>query len=208
MSKLEDNQIQVYPHGQVAVHPAGHVGVLGEAIAAQWLMNQGWQILHHRWRCRWGEIDLIAYHPGSPSDSSTPEHVASYSRAQRSPIQKYAPRAQHVQLAFVEVKVRSRGNWDAGGLLAITPQKQGKLLRAAEQFLSEQTQFTEVPCRFDVALIRVRRSRYSPSALDKPLVASPETMMVPKAVPIGQMIPLGFHQLSLEHYIENAFDTE
>lgn len=37
-----------------------NLGWLGERLVAVWLQDRGWQILHHRWRCRWGELDLIA----------------------------------------------------------------------------------------------------------------------------------------------------
>ena len=37
-----------------------NIGELGEQLVARWLEIQGWRILAHRWRCRWGEIDLIA----------------------------------------------------------------------------------------------------------------------------------------------------
>ncbi|MEM9542940.1 MAG: YraN family protein [Cyanobacteria bacterium P01_E01_bin.42] len=39
------------------------VGQLGEEIVADWLQGRGWEILHHRWHCRWGEIDLVARSP-------------------------------------------------------------------------------------------------------------------------------------------------
>ncbi|HAX80139.1 MAG TPA: hypothetical protein DCY88_30965, partial [Cyanobacteria bacterium UBA11372] len=44
-------------------HPpssAADIGILGEDFVASWLQAQGWTILHRRWRCRWGELDIIA----------------------------------------------------------------------------------------------------------------------------------------------------
>ena len=37
------------------------IGELGEQLIAQWLEAQSWLILAHRWRCCWGEIDLVAH---------------------------------------------------------------------------------------------------------------------------------------------------
>jgi putative endonuclease len=36
-------------------------GELAEALVAQWLIEQGWEILDRRWKCRLGELDLVAY---------------------------------------------------------------------------------------------------------------------------------------------------
>lgn len=36
------------------------LGEEGEARAADWLEGRGWRILARRWRCKLGEIDLIA----------------------------------------------------------------------------------------------------------------------------------------------------
>lgn len=36
------------------------VGQAGEQAVSQWLQARGWQIRHQRWRCRGGELDLIA----------------------------------------------------------------------------------------------------------------------------------------------------
>ena len=55
---------------------------------------------------------------------------------------------------FIEVKTRSRSNWDADGLLAVTPQQQARIVRTAELFLLKHPHLAEYPCRFDVAIVR------------------------------------------------------
>ncbi len=112
------------------------LGSLGENFVARWAEAQGWVILEQQWRCRWGELDVVM--------------------AQRSP--HSSPEAPQWELiAFVEIKTRSSGNWDENGALAITPQKQAKLWRTAELFLSTHPALAEVPCRFDVALVKGQR---------------------------------------------------
>jgi putative endonuclease len=103
------------------------IGKLGEQLVARWLEERGWNILYHRWRCRWGEIDLIVQSPPP------------------------------IVMAFVEVKTRSQGNWDGGGLLAINVNKQEKLRQAAALFLAEYPQWEQIPCRFDVALVSCQK---------------------------------------------------
>ena len=100
------------------------LGDRGELLVADWLRQQGWAIAAQQWHCRWGELDLVARH-------TNPD----------------------VGLAFVEVKTRRRSGMDQGGRLAITPQKQHKLWRSAQTFLSQHPQYGELPCRFDVAIV-------------------------------------------------------
>ncbi len=102
---------------------SAQLGQLAENLVADWLQQQGWQILARRWRLRRGELDIVALH-------------------------------SEQGVAFVEVKARSRGNWDAEGLLAITPVKQVKLLFTAQMFLVAHPHLADLPCRFDVALVR------------------------------------------------------
>jgi len=101
-----------------------NLGDRGETLVAQLLQANGWQILAQQWRCRWGELDVVA--------------------------------RDRQWLIFVEVKTRSDGNWDENGTLAINQQKQAKLIKSASLFLSQNPQFKDLSCRFDVAIIKYR----------------------------------------------------
>ena len=103
------------------------LGELGEKLVAVWLEFQGYQLLHQRWCCRWGEIDLVAREKSTNT------------------------------LLFVEVKTRSQGNWDADGILAINFKKQQKIAKTAAMFLAQNPQLADCPCRFDVALVSYRQ---------------------------------------------------
>ena len=102
------------------------IGKLGEELVARWLQIQNYSILEQNWRCRWGEIDLIAKDKAEEA------------------------------IAFVEVKTRSQNNWDEAGLLAVNLNKQQKIVRTASLFLAQHPQLAELPCRFDVALVGYR----------------------------------------------------
>jgi putative endonuclease len=142
------------------------IGSLGEDLVASWLKTQNYQLLHHNWHCRWGEIDLIA----------------------RDKFQPF--------LIFVEVKTRSYGNWDESGLLSITPQKQQKIIKTASLFLSSNPELAELPCRFDVALVSYRPTRF----LTLDFLPSQE-------ISIGKPViyPSGYC-LTLQTYLPSAFD--
>lgn len=196
---MSDRQPHRTPHrtpGVSALSPelSLDLGQLAEAFVAQWLLQQGWQILHRRWHCRWGELDLIASPPAG-------------------------------SLVFVEVKARRRGNWDEGGLLAITPKKQQKLLKTAAIFLARNPQFVDLPCRFDVALVHSRlipqppRRATPPSgpaeipppftqqqqgrSLEQPLLIHTNQPIQP-----GVAIAIAGYQITLQHYISDAFVGE
>ncbi len=159
---------------------AGEFGLLAEALVAQWLIQQGGVILQRRWRCRWGELDLIAQLPQTSEAAAT--------------------------LAFVEVKARQNAGWDAGGLLAITPQKQAKLWQAAALFLSDHPELAEENCRFDVALVG-GRSRSGPAAYPT-ISATPSIPDIPNTpIVLGRPMAIAHYTLTLQHYLPNAFSA-
>ncbi|MEO0769970.1 MAG: YraN family protein [Cyanobacteria bacterium J06649_4] len=108
---------------------AQDLGQYGEQLVCQWLAQRRCQVLERRWHSRFGEIDLIAR--GKSGQGTLRSDI----------------------LAFIEVKTRSQGNWDADGLLAITRAKQKKLRTTARYFLVRHPQLSELPCRFDIALV-------------------------------------------------------
>lgn len=125
------------------------LGDRGEALVATWLRQTGWQIVTQKWHCRWGELDIVAYHP--------PPQVC---------------------LAFVEVKTRQLGSLDDQGRLAITPQKQRKLWHSAEQFLTKYPQYRELPCRFDVALVTRGVPQHQPTLMIQASDSQPTLALV------------------------------
>lgn len=161
------------------------IGSLGEELVAYWLQTQGWSVLYRRWRCRWGELDL----------------VAQQSQTQFSQGGDYVAQAT---LAFVEVKTRSSGNWDTNGLLAVTPQKQAKLWKTAQLFLAQHPALADLPCRFDVASVCCRQLPFSSKP---PTLSSPEALQLhfPVSLNLGQPVRLASYQLTLQTYIESAF---
>jgi putative endonuclease len=122
------------------------IGIAGEDLVVQWLQSQGWLILHRRWRCRLGEIDIIAQMSCSPSPTLA-------------------------TVVFVEVKTRSQGNWDAGGRSAIATKKQAKLWRTACLFLTQNPEKANYSCRFDVALVY-----YEPLEQIDTMTSTPEVL--------------------------------
>lgn len=191
------------------------IGELGEQLVAEWLQTQGWVILYHRWRCRWGEIDLIARQEdrerrGEREQGREGEWENSLANLETNrQLHPSLPLSPSATVAFVEVKTRSRGNWDADGLLAITPSKQAKLWQTAELFLSEHPDLANLPCRFDVALVNCQRvsqrsRRHDTNSPPLPEILGKSIQVLP--VQLGQPVSVAGYQLILQDYIQSAFE--
>ena len=147
------------------------IGSLGEKLVGKWLYLQNYDLLQQNWRCRWGEIDIIA--------------------------QDKVDRI----IVFVEVKTRSQNNWDENGLLGVNTAKQGKIIKTASLFLAKHPQLAELPCRFDVALVNYKKY---------PLLRSKDTEINIGEITrltIGQPVVVKQYQLTIESYLESAFET-
>ncbi|MDJ0556561.1 MAG: YraN family protein [Microcoleaceae cyanobacterium MO_207.B10] len=160
-------------------------GLLGEEFVAQWLRQQGWQIIQRRWRCRWGELDIIAI----KGSDLTEVHSAS------------CP-----MLVFVEVKTRGHGNWDRNGLLALTEAKQAKLWQTAEMFLADYPELVDYPCRFDVGLVSC--NFITGRDFSEPKVPYPPEKLLNLTIKLGHPVMLHGYQLILEDYMISAFVNE
>ena len=180
------------------------IGVLGEDLVAQWLQSTGWIILHRRWRCRWGELDLVARLDSRYETAGEAEGAEGVGLLGINPKFKI----ELPLLAFVEVKTRSKGSWDAGGLLAITPQKQAKLWQAAQCFLTAYPDFADYSCRFDVALVSCHKllNRQQSQSPKTALTKAEATDLSSLSIQLGQAIKFAGCQLVLQQYLPSAFD--
>ena len=145
------------------------VGSLGEQLTKRWLQLQNYELLEQNWSSRWGEIDLIVW------DKVTKA------------------------IAFVEVKTRSHHNWDEDGLSAIDFIKQQKIVQTASLYLAKHPQLADLPCRFDVALVRYRK-------LSKPVDRSLVNFQQITRLNLGQPVVCDRYQLLLANYLRSAFD--
>ena len=103
--------------------PRQKVASVGEELAALELARRGWRIVATNYRCRQGEIDIVAEEPTQGGKT----------------------------LVFVEVKTR-RGTAHGSPIEAVTPRKQAKIIAVAQVYLAERRpNETDLRCRFDIA---------------------------------------------------------
>lgn len=107
-------------------------------------------------------------------------------RSRRAEIDLIAQK-QDGTVLFIEVKTRSRRNWDANGLLSIDHHKQSKIIHGAQMFLGLNHALAEYPCRFDVALV----------SLGKVEIAALQSIQLENG-----------SYLHLQKYLVNAFDGD
>lgn len=105
------------------------IGDRGEALAADFLEDQGYRVLDRNYRFERAEVDLVCFEP-APRDEDGGE------------------------LVFVEVKTRS-GTGFGRPEEAVTPEKQHHIVRATQAYLYER-RLEGSPLRFDVVSVLLR----------------------------------------------------
>ena len=101
------------------------IGQLGEDLAARYVIGLGWSVLERNWRCRYGEIDLIA----NDNDDFDP--------------------------TLVVVEVKTMASQVFGDLAqAVTADKLSRLRRLTRIWLTEQEMFWPT-IRFDVISVQL-----------------------------------------------------
>lgn len=147
------------------------IGTLGEKLVGRWLELQNYNLIQQNWRCRWGEIDIIAQNKDSKA------------------------------IAFVEVKTRSKRNWDENGLLGVDFTKQEKIIKTASLFLAKYPNLAELPCRFDVALVSYEKLLAS-EGNDINIDIKKITQLT-----IGKPVVTQQYQFTIKDYLKSAFDN-
>jgi len=107
------------------------IGAGAEDLASAFLRSHGYHVVERNFRCRAGELDVVAYR-GPPTGIGD------------------GPRAARDARMLVFVEIRSRADDDHGdALLAIGPAKRRQVVRVAGHYLAaRQPEFDEI--RFDV----------------------------------------------------------
>ena len=116
------------------------LGAQGEELAAQFLIAAGMTIEARNWRCRYGELDIVAR---CAQSSSARCAQSSSARCAQSSSARPAE-----SIVFVEVKARTGVRFGRPAE-AVTAAKQARIRRLAALWLAERNG-PWVPIRFDV----------------------------------------------------------
>lgn len=134
-------------------------GTAYEEIAARYLMSKGYRILSHSFRCRMGEIDLIAVDPGRSDNklSQADGRCAAENLMMEEAAGDVFP--HEGCLVFVEVKYRKTSG-SGHPEEAVSFRKQMAISRVSDYYRLQKGISTDLPCRFDVIAIEGSKLRH------------------------------------------------
>lgn len=149
-------------------------GTVYEEIAASYLTAMGYRILAHSFRCRMGEIDLIAVDPGinpgtdcqSVSINDTCRTSLKNIRSESADFPLVPPTESGSGsfprdgcLVFIEVKYRKNAG-SGHPEEAVSFRKQAAISRVADYYRLRRGIGMDLPCRFDVIAIEGNKLRH------------------------------------------------
>lgn len=101
------------------------VGRYGEEVAASYLQRAGWDLLDRNWRCRAGEIDIVAMHGvelvvvevktrtgdgyGHPAEAVTAVKLARLRRLAGQWVHEHDLRPRSIRIDVIAVRTARRG---------------------------------------------------------------------------------------------------
>ncbi len=117
------------------------IGKIGEDIACDFLKKKGYKIIDRNFKRKWGEIDIICHKKETISDRIS------------SIWNKNSDNILHgTRIVFVEVKTLN-SNYSLNPEDNLTQQKQKKLMRTCQLYISEKKLDPDMDWRIDAILI-------------------------------------------------------
>jgi putative endonuclease len=121
----------------IAMRAKDAVGTYGERVAARYLGEEGLEVLERNWRCRHGEIDLVAHDRkrdelvfvevktrrgtgyGHPAEAVTPVKLARLRRLAGVWLETHDARAKGIRIDVVAILLRPAGRPQVEHLKAV-----------------------------------------------------------------------------------------
>lgn len=111
------------------------LGAAGEDHAADYLQQQSWEVLDRNWRCRLGEIDIIARHDdaivavevktrrggscGHPAEAVTPRKLARVRRLLATWLDTHGEHADELRVDVIAITRHQDGSMDLDHLMGV-----------------------------------------------------------------------------------------
>ena len=135
------------------------IGRLGEDIACKYLKNKGYKVIERNFRRKWGEIDIICIEKNDTKNSegsiwnSINNFISLKSRNKTNALREI----EDEKLIFVEVKTL-KDNYSLNPEDNLTYDKQKKLIRTCQLYISEKNIDPDVEWQIDTILITLDTS--------------------------------------------------
>lgn len=135
------------------------VGKIGEDIACKFLTNKGYRIIERNFRRKWGEIDIICIEKNDTKNSkgSIWNNIERFFSSKATNKNSILYETKNKKLIFVEVKTL-KTNYSLSPEDNLTYDKQKKLIRTCQLYISEKNIDPDIEWQIDTILITLNTS--------------------------------------------------